>query len=88
MINRRSFLRLVRNRVAAGILCSGMLSERLLNQPILDLLDDPAYDKLGVVVRGTFAELLKPGLEEEFYKAYKDFPTEFTPIFTKHNDGL
>jgi len=29
MINRRSFLRLVRNRVAAGVLCSGMLTDAL-----------------------------------------------------------
>jgi len=31
MINRRSFLRLVRNRVAAGVLCSGMLTDALEN---------------------------------------------------------
>jgi len=31
MINRRSFLRLVRNRVAAGVLCSGMLVDALEN---------------------------------------------------------
>ncbi len=29
MINRRRFLTLVRNRVAAGVLCSGMLTDAL-----------------------------------------------------------
>lgn len=29
MINRRSFLHLVRNRIAAGVLCSGMLTDAL-----------------------------------------------------------
>jgi len=29
MINRRKFLQLVRNRVAAGVLCSGMLVDAL-----------------------------------------------------------
>ena len=29
MISRKSFLRLVRNRVAAGVLCSGMLTDAL-----------------------------------------------------------
>ena len=29
MINRRSFIQLVRNRIAAGVLCSGMLTDAL-----------------------------------------------------------
>ncbi len=74
MLSRRKFLTLVRNRVAAGVLCSALLAERLYVQPITDLLDDPAYDKLGEVTRDTFHELLKPGLRNAFMEIYKDFP--------------
>jgi len=34
MLSRRSFLRAVRNRVAAGVLCSGMLTDFLERQVI------------------------------------------------------
>jgi len=43
MINRRSFLRLVRNRVAAGVLCSGMLTDALERQS--ELSDWKIFDK-------------------------------------------
>lgn len=41
MINRRSFLRLVRNRIAAGVLCSGMLTDALESEPLLENLFPP-----------------------------------------------
>ena len=37
MVSRRSFLRLIRNRVAAGVLCSGMLAKALEGFPLAEI---------------------------------------------------
>lgn len=83
MMNRRKFLTLVRNRVAAGVLCSGLLSDALVNSvpaeraftatEALARLNQADKKFGGVVVRGTFNHLLSESLKKDFTDAYKDF---------------
>jgi len=51
MINRRSFLRLVRNRVAAGVLCSGMLTDALSGRSTLRYIGSET---------GTWSNIVQP----------------------------
>jgi len=83
MINRLSFLRLVRNRVAAGVLCSGMLTDALKSFELVEVFPSAAT----VVARGNFSALLKPGLSEIWRSQYMNQPTKYPSIIEK-TDGL
>ncbi len=58
MINRRSFLRLVRNRVAAGVLCSAMLTNALTRKTI-ELIEEIEIPWV--------AMLTQPGREPRYF---------------------
>ena len=72
MINRRSFLHLIRNRIAAGVLCSGMLTDALERGafPLVEVFPS----RVGVITKGNFAELLKLGLASAFRAQYENIP--------------
>ena len=85
MINRRKFLTLVRNRVAAGVLCSGMLTDALTGTTTGSFITDgglafPRVIHTGKITTSAFSHLLRPGLKKDFEDAYKDFEDGFTHI--------
>lgn len=83
MTGRRSFLRLVRNRVAAGVLCSGMLTD--------------ALGKLGSET-GTWSNIVQPNsgftatavraTYNEFLKEYTLFPVSIVDDYMEVQNGL
>ncbi|MEE8113056.1 MAG: hypothetical protein V3T23_01755 [Nitrososphaerales archaeon] len=80
MITRKSFLRLIRNRVAAGVLCSGMLTDALENYPLAEVFPS--------VHTATDANLAYLKWRAEFHKSlnevwtaqYANIPTKFPGV--------
>lgn len=86
-MNRRTFLAYVRNKVAVGVLCSGMLAESL-KQSLPKIAEVPT----ATVVRSHFAQYslgFKQDLKRIFHDAYRDLPEEYPALFNKViKDGL
>jgi len=87
VITRKTFLKYVRNKVAVGVLCSGMLSEQL-RQALPKIAEVPT----ATVVRSHFAQYslgFKQDLKQIFKDAYRDLPEEYPSLFNKViKDGL
>ena len=73
MINRRSFIQLVRNRIAAGVLCSGMLTDALEGEVVKEYLfpaaDNIILPKIGYI-NSTFSlgfKVSKELMEDDLY---------------------